>query len=188
MRNANKTAALLLSITLMFSAVNLVLAESAGKRRSSMSIELSSSAFSSGDRIPKEFTADGKNQSPPLKWSTVPAGTKSLALICDDPDAPMGTWVHWVLYDLPANAQQLDQGVPTQNTIANGAKQGTNSFHKIGYVGPSPPPGKPHRYFFKLFALDNTLNLDSGADVKKLESAMNGHVLGQGQLMGQYAR
>jgi Raf kinase inhibitor-like YbhB/YbcL family protein len=185
---ANKVPALLLSLTLVVSNVGVVLADSAGKRRTSMSLELSSSAFSTGAHIPKEFTADGKNQSPPLKWSSAPPGTKSIALICDDPDAPMGTWVHWVLYDLPANIQQLDQGIPTQNVIANGAKQGTNSFHKIGYGGPSPPPGKPHRYFFKLFALDTTLNLDPGADVKKLESAMKGHVLGEGQLMGQYAR
>jgi Raf kinase inhibitor-like YbhB/YbcL family protein len=183
MRNAKKAPTLLLSFTLMFSAVNLVLAESASKRSNSMSIELSSSAFSTGQQIPKEFTADGKNQSPPLKWSSVPPGAKSLALICDDPDAPMGTWVHWVLYDLPASTHQLDQGV-----VPNGARQGTNSFHKIGYGGPAPPPGRTHRYFFKLFALDTTLNLDPGADAKKLEAAMHGHVLAEGQLIGQYAR
>jgi Raf kinase inhibitor-like YbhB/YbcL family protein len=188
MTKANKVAALLLATAVLYLLVGLVPAESAGKGGASVSLELSSPAFVQGERIPKEFTADGRNVSPPLKWSAAPEGTKSLALVCDDPDAPMGTWVHWVLYNLPANAQELSQGVPTQNTIANGAKQGKNSFQKIGYGGPAPPPGKPHRYFFKLFALDTTLNLDPGADARKVQSAMQGHILGQGELMGQYSR
>jgi Raf kinase inhibitor-like YbhB/YbcL family protein len=188
MLSANRIAALLLFFTFMFSAVTALHAQSAEKGRTAMSLQLSSTAFTPGARIPKDFTADGKNQSPPLKWSAVPAGTKSLALICDDPDAPGGTWVHWVIFDIPPSLQELEQGVANQSSITNGAKQGTNSFHKIGYGGPSPPPGKAHRYFFKLFALDTTLNLDAAADAKKLDIAMKGHVLGEGQLMGQYAR
>jgi Raf kinase inhibitor-like YbhB/YbcL family protein len=188
MIKANEVAALLLATTVLCSLVGLVPVKSAGKGGACVNLELSSTAFVQGERIPKDFTADGKNVSPPLKWSAAPEGTKSLALVLDDPDAPMGTWVHWVLYNLPANTQELTQGIPMQNTIANGAKQGTNSFHKIGYGGPAPPPGKPHRYFFKLFALDTTLNLDPGADARKVQSAMQGHILGQGELMGQYSR
>ncbi len=153
-----------------------------------MSLQLTSSAFKEGATVPQEYTADGKDVSPSLRWSASPAGTNSLALICDDPDAPRGTWVHWVLYNLPAEVQELQEGVPPEKTLANGARQGKNDFGNIGYGGPSPPRGKPHRYFFKLYALDTTLDLPVGATKAQLVSAMEGHILAQGQLMGQYGR
>jgi len=149
---------------------------------------LQSSAFADGSPIPKQHTADGADVSPPLAWSDVPAGTQFFALICDDPDAPRGTWVHWVLFNLPADAVLLPEGVPTAKTLPKGAKQGTNDFGKIGYGGPSPPRGKPHRYFFKLYALDGFLKLAEGATKAQLEQAMTGHILEQAQWMGTYQR
>lgn len=151
-------------------------------------MKLTSSAFQEGETIPKPYTGDGKDVSPPLRWSDVPAGTKSFALICDDPDAPVGTWVHWVLFNLPADRTELPEGVPTDKVVLGDARQGTNDFKKIGYGGPAPPRGKPHRYFFKLHALDTTLDLKESATKKDVEAAMKGHVLGQGQLMGKYGR
>jgi Raf kinase inhibitor-like YbhB/YbcL family protein len=153
-----------------------------------MTLELTSPVFEDGGMIPSKFTCDGVDVSPLLEWSGVPEGTKSLALICDDPDAPIGTWVHWVLYDLPADTVSLPEGVPTHETIENGALQGKNDFKRIGYGGPCPPPGKPHRYFFKLYALDRELDLEPGASKKDLEKAMKGHILAEGQLMGRYKR
>lgn len=153
-----------------------------------MSIEVTSTAFKAEKNIPKQYTGDGADQSPPLHWSESPSGTKSIALICDDLDAPGGTWVHWVLFNLPAQARELEEGVPTTETLGNGAKQGKNDFGNIGYGGPAPPKGKAHRYFFKLDALDVALDLPSGATKAQLEAAMNGHVLAEGQLMGTYQR
>jgi Raf kinase inhibitor-like YbhB/YbcL family protein len=153
-----------------------------------MTIEVSSSAFGSGATIPKQYTGDGADRSPPLRWSEPPAGTKSVALICDDPDAPRGTWVHWVLYNLPAQTRELDEGVPAKETLSNGAKQGKNDFGKIGYGGPAPPKGKPHRYFFKLYALDTAVDLPAGATKAQLVDAMKGHILAEGQLMGNFGR
>lgn len=155
---------------------------------SAMTIEVSSTAFGSGATIPKQYTGDGADRSPPLRWSEPPGGTKSLALICDDPDAPRGTWVHWVLYNLPAQARELEEGVPAKETLSNGAKQGKNDFGKIGYGGPAPPKGKPHRYYFKLYALDTAVDLPPGATKAQLVDAMKGHILAEGQLMGNYGR
>ena len=153
-----------------------------------MSIELSSTAFQPGATIPKQFTGDGANQSPPLRWSEPPSGTKSLALICDDPDAPRGTWVHWVVFNLPAQTRELEEGVPTTGTLGNGAKQGKNDFGNVGYGGPAPPKGNPHRYFFTLYALDVVVDLPPGATKANLLDAMKGHILAEGQLMGTYGR
>ena len=153
-----------------------------------MKLTLTSSAFEAGGTIPKKFTCDGPDVSPALNWNDPPAGTQSFALIADDPDAPVGTWVHWVLYDLPATARSFDENVPKQEQLSNGARQGRNDFGKIGYGGPCPPPGKPHRYFFKLYALDAKLNLKAGATKADLEKAMHGHILAQGELMGRYGR
>jgi Raf kinase inhibitor-like YbhB/YbcL family protein len=153
-----------------------------------MSIELTSTAFQQGATIPKQYTGDGANRSPALRWSEPPTGTKSLALICDDPDAPRGTWVHWVLFNLPAQTRELEDGVPTTETLANGAKQGKNDFGDIGYGGPAPPKGKPHRYFLKLYALDAAVDLPPGASKAQLIDAMKGHILAEGQLMGTYGR
>jgi Raf kinase inhibitor-like YbhB/YbcL family protein len=153
-----------------------------------MSIKITSAAFADGQPIPDKYTCQGRDISPPLQWTNAPANTKSLALICDDPDAPMGTWVHWVLYDLPASATGLPEDVARTQTLASGAKQGMNDFRRIGYGGPCPPPGKPHRYFFKLYALDTVFNLKPGLTKKELFKITNGHVLAEGQLMGTYQR
>ena len=152
-------------------------------------ISLTSSAFAEGAAIPQEYTCQGKDISPALKWSGVPAETKSLALIMDDPDAPMGTWVHWVLYDLAPSMTELPEGLSAKEHIAAGSgKEGVNDFKRLGYGGPCPPAGKPHRYFFKLYALDTMLDLKPGAKKKDLERAMEKHILGQGQLMATYKR
>lgn len=153
-----------------------------------MSIQLTSSAFTEGSAIPAKYTCDGQDVSPPLKLSSVPAGAKSIALICDDPDAPVGTWVHWVLYNIPATATDLPEGVPTREAVLDGAKQGLNDFRRVGYGGPCPPPGKPHRYYFKLYALDIELSLKPRATKKDVVGAMQGHILAEGQLMGTYKR
>lgn len=153
-----------------------------------MSIELTSPAFQAGMTIPKQYTGDGADQSPPLSWSEPPSGTKNLALICDDPDAPRGTWVHWVLFNLPAETRELKEGVPTTETLGNKAKQGSNDFGNIGYGGPAPPKGKPHRYIFKLYALDRAVDLAPGATKAQLMDAMKGHILAEGQLVGKYGR
>jgi len=152
-----------------------------------MEIKMKSTAFEEGGMIPKKYTCDGLDISPPLTWTSVPNGTKSLALICDDPDAPMGTWVHWVLFNLPANIQELPEDIPPQKTLANGAKQGITDFRKIGYGGPCPPSGT-HRYYFKLYTLDTEINLEAGITKKQLLKAMEGHILAEGQLMGKYKR
>lgn len=152
-----------------------------------MNIKVTSSAFAEGGMIPKQYTCDGKDVSPPLAWDGVPATAKTIAIICDDPDAPMGTWVHWVLFNLPASTKELTENVPTKKVLPNGAKQGTNDFGRIGYGGPCPPGGT-HRYYFKVYALDCELKLDAGATKAQLLKAMEGHVLAEGQLMGKYKR
>lgn len=171
-------------------AIGLVQCTGGGskERESRMTIALTSPAFENDGVIPREYTCDGVDISPPLEWSGVPSGTKTLALICDDPDAPLTTWVHWVVFGLPADTSSLPEGVPTSEAIESGALQGKNGFKRIGYGGPCPPPGKPHRYFFKLYALDTELNLKAGATKKDLERAMKGHVLAEGQLVGRYKR
>lgn len=148
---------------------------------------ITSSAFNDGEMIPKKFTCDGQNISPPLKWESIPAQTKSLALIADDPDAPMGTWVHWVIFNILPTITELPENVPTKDSLPNGAIQGKNDSRGIGYDGPSPPSGT-HRYFFKLYALDTMLNLSAGITKPGLLKAMEGHIMAQAQLMGRYSR
>ena len=150
-------------------------------------MEIKSKAFSEGGMIPSKYTCDGEDISPPLAWSGVPESAKSLALISDDPDAPVGTWVHWVLYNVPAEVTELPENMPPDRTLQNGARQGMTDFRRVGYGGPCPPGGT-HRYFFKLYALDTVLDLEAGATKKALEEAMEGHVLAEGQLMGRYKR
>jgi hypothetical protein len=152
------------------------------------SVKLISTAFASGKPIPIDYTCDGKDLSPPLSWTNVPPGTKSLALICEDPDAPGGIWTHWVLYGLPAETTQLPAGVGATASLPGGGSQGLNSFNRIGYGGPCPPPGKTHRYFFRIYALDSTISLSPNADTKELSNALKGHVMGQGELIGTYRR
>lgn len=158
-----------------------------GKGGGKVAIEVTSAAFENGGMIPSKYTCDGADVSPPISWAGIPEGTKSISLICDDPDAPMGTWVHWVLYDLKPDISQLPEGIPASDTVVGGAKQGTNDFRKIGYGGPCPPSGT-HRYFFKVYALDKMLNLKPGARKRDLLKAMEGHILAEGQLMGRYSR
>jgi Raf kinase inhibitor-like YbhB/YbcL family protein len=155
---------------------------------SAMSFKLSSTAFQPGGDIPSKYTCSGADVSPALNWTDPPAGTQSFALIADDPDAPVGTWVHWVAYDFPAGSRQLPEGVPKTEAVSGGGVQGQNDFHKTGYGGPCPPPGKPHRYYFKLYALDSKLNLKPGATKKAVEQAMAGHILAQAEVMGRFQR
>jgi Raf kinase inhibitor-like YbhB/YbcL family protein len=155
---------------------------------SSMSFNLESAAFKSGEDIPKKFTCEGADVSPHLKWGDPPAGTKSLALIADDPDAPVGTWVHWVMYDLEPPIKELQEGFPKSEEILGIGKQGLNDFRRLGYGGPCPPPGKAHRYYFKLYALDTKLNMKPKATKQDVERAMQGHILAQTELMGKYKR
>jgi len=152
-----------------------------------MDIKITSSAFENEGLIPPKYTCDGADISPPLQWEGVPEATKSIALISDDPDAPMGTWVHWVLFNLPADTKDLAENVPPDESLPNGARQGMSDFRRIGYGGPCPPSGT-HRYFFKIYALDTELDLAPGADKSDLLEAMEGHTLGQGQLIGKYKR
>lgn len=153
-----------------------------------MTFSMKSNAFTNESGIPEEFTCDGVDNSPELSWTSPPAGTKSFALIMDDPDAPSGTWVHWVLYDLPENVRQLPKGVQKTEKLPNGAKQGMTDFRKVGYYGPCPPKGPAHRYYFKLYALDCLLNLAPKASKADVEKAMQGHVLAEAVLMGKYGR
>lgn len=149
-----------------------------------MSFTLRSHAFRPSRSIPKKYTHDGANLSPPLRWYGVPEGTKSLALIVDDPDAPTGTWVHWVLYNLPGNVSMLSEGIPPRETIDNGACQGINDFKKLGFGGPDPPLGEMHRYFFKLYALDFKVHLPPGATKEELVKSLVGHILDCTELIG----
>ena len=148
---------------------------------------LTSTAFAEGESIPRKYTCDGENISPPLQWRDVPEGTRSFALVADDPDAPGGTWDHWLLYNLPAEARSLPEGVPPDAELSDSSRHGQNSWPQLGYGGPCPPSGT-HRYFFKLYALDTVLELDAGANKERLSQAMEGHVLAEAELMGTYAR
>ena len=182
-QSAVKMAALGAFALAFFSVFPITLAKG-GK---SMEIKITSTAFENGGEIPVKYTCDGDDVSPPLRWDGVPDGTKSLALICDDPDAPMGTWVHWVLFNIPPDVTGLPEKVPSQPHLENGAVHGINDFRNYGYGGPCPPGGT-HRYFFKIYALDTVLNLKAGATKAQLLDAIEGHILAKGELMGKYSR
>jgi hypothetical protein len=151
-------------------------------------LTVTSAAFKNGQPIPVKYTGQGDGLSPPLQWEGAPAATKSFALICDDPDAPAGTWVHWVIYNLSPALPSLSENTAKTETLPGGAAQGRNSSRKIGYAGPYPPPGKAHRYYFKVYALDSLLTLQDRPNKEELLAAMRGHILAQGQLMGTYQR
>jgi hypothetical protein len=153
-----------------------------------MAFDLTCPAFRDGELIPKTYTCEGSDVSPALHWGVPPAGTRSYVLIADDPDAPAGTWVHWVIYNLPLDLRGLSEGVPAKERLPNGSLQGLNDFKRIGYGGPCPPPGKPHRYFFKLYALDLVLDLKPRASKAHVMQACEGHVLAETHLMGRFAR
>jgi Raf kinase inhibitor-like YbhB/YbcL family protein len=152
-----------------------------------MGMKISSSAFNDGAAIPAKYTCDGENISPPLTWSGLPDGTQSLALIVDDPDAPGGTWVHWVIYNLPPDMNGLTQNVPVDAVLHDHGRQGSNDFRKHGYGGPCPPNGT-HRYFFKLYALDAMLPLEGDVTKERLLQAMTHHILTEVELVGTYER
>jgi len=151
-------------------------------------ISVLAEGFNEGDMMPGEFTCKGKDISPSISWKGIPEGTKSVTLIMDDPDAPAGTFVHWVIYNMPAHTRDLPKGMLPDKILADGSMQGMTDFGETGYGGPCPPPGKPHRYFFKVYALDMKLNLPAGASKSQVESAMKGHILADGVLMGRYQR
>jgi Raf kinase inhibitor-like YbhB/YbcL family protein len=153
-----------------------------------MAFELTSPAFSQGGVIPQQHTCDGPDRSPPLAWTSPPPGTKAFALVCEDPDAPAGLWVHWVLWGIPAATSKLPEGVKPDPTLPDGSRHGKNDFGKLGHNGPCPPRGAPHRYFWKLYALDTTPDLQPGATRQQLLDAIKGHILAQAELMGRYGR
>jgi Raf kinase inhibitor-like YbhB/YbcL family protein len=172
-------------------AIMVLLAAALAARREASAagtLQISSSVVAPGDPIPSENTCTGANLSPPLSWSDVPAGTKSLALILADPDAPSGVFYHWVTYNLPPSSTGLPADAPRIAELSDGARQGVNSFGTIGYSGPCPPHGAPHHYHFRLFALDSKLDLSAGADAKELEAAMKGHTLASADLVGTFQR
>jgi Raf kinase inhibitor-like YbhB/YbcL family protein len=152
-----------------------------------MAFMVKATGFAHGENIPKKYTCDGADVSPGLTWTGVPAGTQSLALIADDPDAPVGTWTHWIIWSISPGAS-LPENVAKVDELPDGSRQGRNDFKRIGYGGPCPPAGKAHRYFFKLYALDSKLDLKPGESRHELELAMKGHILSQAELMARYGR
>ena len=151
-----------------------------------LELAVMSAAFALGAAIPDRYACS--NHSPPLAWSEVPANTQSIAILCDDPDAPGGDWVHWVLFNLAPEVQELSENVARRAPLPGGALQGLNDFGRVGYDGPCPPPGRPHRYYFKVYALDTRLDLDAQACKPDLLRAMQGHILAAGALIGTHAR
>jgi Raf kinase inhibitor-like YbhB/YbcL family protein len=152
----------------------------------SAEIRLTSSVFEHGGRIPHVHTCEGDDVSPPLQWSGAPVNTRTYAIICEDPDAPRGTWIHWVLYNISGDAVELTRAIPSLPELPSGARHGRNTAGDLAYAGPCPPPGDPHRYFFRLYALDISLNLPPGATKAELQRAMEQHIVAQGTLMGTY--
>ena len=176
-------------VAILFGVSLLAQQPGSSKASSHMSnFTLASPAFPSGGAIPDRYTCKGADDSPLLAWTGHPPQAVTFALIVDDPDAPAGTWVHWVIWNMPATSHMLQAGVMKSGTLANGAMQGLNDFKEVGYNGPCPPPGKSHRYFFRLYALDSKLALQPGASRKELDTAMTGHVLGKAEHMGTYRR
>jgi Raf kinase inhibitor-like YbhB/YbcL family protein len=167
---------------------NSDVAEVATSKEAEMALSVSSSVFGEGDMIPARYTCQGEDVSPPVAWSGVPAGTRSLVLIMDDPDAPVGVFSHWVIFNIAVDSPGLPEAVPAQAQLPGGALQGRNDFGRVGYGGPCPPPGRPHRYQFTVYALDSSLELEAGASKGQVLGAVRGHILAQGRLSGRYQR
>jgi Raf kinase inhibitor-like YbhB/YbcL family protein len=174
------------SLLLAGCSQNLGETAAAGTAKDANPIILTSTAFVDGQSLPDKFTCHGQDISPPLQWSGIPANSKSIAITCEDPDAPSGTFTHWIIFDIPVASNSLSENVSKTATLPDGAGQGKNSFGNIGYNGPCPPGGKTHHYIFKIYALDNSVTLNSDAGMDDLLKAIDGHVLAQGQLTGTY--
>jgi Raf kinase inhibitor-like YbhB/YbcL family protein len=174
-------------VDVYFDSIEVYIPVGSQESEGMMDFVLTSAAFSMEEAIPTKYSCDGENISPPLEWSDPPDGTQSFVLISDDPDAPAGTWVHWLLYNIPADARALPEAIPPEGELPDGSRHGKNSFRRLDYGGPCPPSGT-HRYFFKLYALDTVLDLEPGADKETLLQAMGGHILAQSELMGTYSR
>ncbi len=185
---ARPARVLLLALICMLASAGAVASNARQTEGGSESMQIQSSAFNEGDTIPRKHTCDGEDVSPQLTWSAAPEGTKSFVLICDDPDAPVGTWVHWVLFGLSSDTTELPEGVPDGEEVLGGAKHGRTDFGNLGYGGPCPPPGPAHRYFFKLYAIDTEPPLGAGATKADVMAAIEGHILAEGRLMGRYGR
>ncbi len=185
---AHSRLSALLAVLLLSLSLFTACAVKAPQAEAPAAITITSSAFPDRGNIPSKYTCDGANVSPPLAWGEPPPKTQSFALICDDPDAPIGVFTHWVIFNIPSGARGLEEAVPAEGRLANGALQGRNGFGKIGYGGPCPPKGPAHRYVFTIYALDASLDLDPGASKKDLLKAMEGHIIAQGQLIGTYQR
>ncbi len=183
----NKLGLFILALACLLAACNSTAAKTATPQETPMSLTLSSPAFAPGQPIPEKFSCKGSSVSPALAWSGAPADTASFALIVEDPDAPAGTWVHWVIYNIPATSKGLAEAVAPQPTFDDGAAQGMNSGNRRYYEGPCPPSGT-HRYFFRLYALNARLDLAPGATADQLRRAMQGHILAQGELMGTFSK
>jgi Raf kinase inhibitor-like YbhB/YbcL family protein len=157
-------------------------------RETAVPIQITSPAFNPGEPIPTKYTCDGEDVSPPLRWIGMPQTTQSIAIIVEDPDAPSGTFVHWVIYDIPGSATELPEGLPKTESLPSGVKQGVNDFKKLGYGGPCPPQGSAHRYDFHIYALDLQVQFRAGMGKQELLNLIEGHVTAQGILMGTYRR
>lgn len=179
-RKCFKAASLAMALATCVATANPSLAEGP--------LEISSPAFANDATIPAQYACTGADKSPPLKWSGVPAGTKALALMVEDPDAPGGTFIHWIAYDIPPSKPGLESGIAPGDAMPDGGKQGINGFNKVGYNGPCPPPGSPHHYHFRLFALDEAVNPQTPATASALEDAMKGHVKANAELIGIFRR
>jgi len=179
--------ALLAAFGLMIAIAPASTDDKIGKPRVEI-LTVTSKTVTDGKPVPTNHTGDGKDASPALSWSKVPATAKSIAITCEDPDAPGGTWFHWILFNLPPGTTSLKEGLEKKPTLPDGSGQGTNDFGKVGYNGPAPPKGAEHHYHYKIFALDNKLNLKPGCDKKQFYEALSGHVVGRGKLTGLYKR
>jgi Raf kinase inhibitor-like YbhB/YbcL family protein len=178
---------------LAFVAAHQWRVRAAGKARSSSpvssapALSLTSSSFSNNGAIPRQFTCDGDDLSPNLQWSSAPGGTKSFALLVHDPDAPVD-FTHWLVYRIPPDVHALAQNASSDGAMPRGSEEGINGFHSVGYAGPCPPPGKPHHYFFGLYALDVPVALPPGVKREEFEAAIRGHILAEGRIVGTYQR
>lgn len=153
-----------------------------------MTIAIASEIISDGSKIPLKYTCDDGDISPPLIWDLIPENTESFAILCEDPDAPGGTFIHWILFNIPPDTKELPAGIKEEKKLDNGAIHGQNDFGRLGYGGPCPPSGTEHRFIFKIFALDTMLNLKSGISINQFSNAIQGHVLDKGELIGMYGR